>query len=250
MSPFCPPEHFETDQMSADPFQPRDAQQLFDNLLSDPRVTEYLPLVTHTSLEQTRLYIRLCTIGWNYGHAYMWALKDLELQQIVGVLEMRATLPRIEFGLMTSQKAGMKRFRPALEIFLKALRWASRQDGVYRIQVTCDPNGKSASCVERLGFVYEAHLTHWEARPARNPPLGDMLMFSMLHPFTQLTKLFEDESSPTQSSGAELILNNNVSKNIVTPTATAPIAKNVLETELFPSYSKLQPVTSGNSKTL
>ncbi|MCX8565429.1 MAG: Protein N-acetyltransferase, RimJ/RimL family [Glomeribacter sp. 1016415] len=250
MSQFCPPEHFETTQMVAEPFQLRDAQQLFDNLLSDSRVTEYISHATHTAIEQTKLYIRLTSIAWNYGHAYIWALKDRELEQIVGLLEMRPTLPRIEFGLLTSQKPGMKRFRPAIEIFIKALRWASRQDGVYRMQVTCDPKGKSASFVERLGFVYEAYLTNWEARPARNPPVGDMLMFSMLHPFAQLTKLFEDESSATQSSATELILNNNVSKNIVTPEAIAPIAKDVLETEIFPSHSKFQPVTSGNSKSL
>jgi len=53
------------------------------------------------------------------------------------------------------------------------------QPQIFRVDAYCAPQGAAASTMSKLGFVLEGRLLNWEARPNRNLPAGDSLLFAM-----------------------------------------------------------------------
>ncbi len=183
MKLFRPPKHFETSRILARPLCAADAPDVFHYLLSDPRVTWHLPLATHFSVEETIAYIRLCELGWRAGFFHIWGLVDKASGRIIGLVEMRAALPRVEFGVITTQQPDLKRRRALAMMTGHILEWLITQSHVYRIYACCDPHSEASRAVEHLGFRYEAQLTGWEARPNQNKPAGTINTYVLLRPF-------------------------------------------------------------------
>ncbi|RQR49490.1 N-acetyltransferase [Burkholderia sp. Bp9140] len=179
MPAFCPPTIIETDELRLRPFVDDDADALFEALLGDPVVTEWLPFPTHRSVAQTRTFIRHCRLGWASRTRFTWALEDRRSGRLVAAIDLAPTPPRAEIGVVTSRRDGHRRRRAGLAALLRLVDWLLAQPQLCRIHAYCAPEGNAASTMSRLGFTLEGRLTNWEPRPNRNLVAGDALLFAI-----------------------------------------------------------------------
>jgi len=179
MHAFYPPRFIESDELLMRPFVEDDAQELFDALLGDPAVTEWLVVPTHRSVADSRSFIESCRSGWVRRTRFTWALQDKASQRIVAAIDLKPALPRVEIGVITSQRPGHQRRRAGLQTLRKFIDWLMAQPQIFRVDAYCAPQGAAASTMSKLGFVLEGRLLNWEARPNRNLPAGDSLLFAM-----------------------------------------------------------------------
>lgn len=179
MPTFCPPTIIETDELRLRPFVDDDADALFEALLGDPVVTEWLPFPTHRSVAQTRAFIQHCRLGWASRTRFTWAMEDRQTGRLVAAIDLTPTPPRAEIGVVTSCRAGHRRRRAGLATLLRLLDWLLAQPQLCRIHAYCAPEGNAASTMPRLGFTLEARLANWEPRPNRNLVAGDALLFAI-----------------------------------------------------------------------
>jgi ribosomal-protein-alanine N-acetyltransferase len=179
MNTFCPPATIETDDIRLRPFTDADADALFETLLGDPAVTEWLPFPTHRHVDDTRLFIRSCQLGWNSRTCFTWAMEDLQSGRLVAAVELQPAPPRAEIGVITSRREGHRRRRAGLAALLRLIGWLLAQPQLCRIHAYCAPEGAAASTMTRLGFTLEGRLANWEPRPNRHLPAGDALLFAI-----------------------------------------------------------------------
>lgn len=179
MKTFSPPTLIETDELRMRPFVDGDADALFDALLGDPVVTEWLPFPTHRHVAETRAFIRHCRLGWDSMTRFTWALEDRKTGSLFAAIDLTPTPPRAEIGVVTSCRVGHRRRRAGLATLLQLIDWLLTQPQLHRIHAYCAPQGPAASTMPRLGFILEAKLTSWEPRPNRGIVAGDALLFAI-----------------------------------------------------------------------
>lgn len=182
MTAFRPPACIETDELILRPFMLADADQIYYAFCSDPRVTEWLPMPTHRSVEQTRAYIGWCVLGWERGVTFTWGLFGKTDGRLCALIELNVLLPRVELGVVTSSRPGHVRRKAGLSVLKKLTEWLIGQPQIHRLYACCAPEGKAAATMERLGFKFEGRLPNWEPRPNRNLSAGDVLMFAKTKP--------------------------------------------------------------------
>lgn len=177
------PEWIESDELILRPYTLADADQVYYALFSDPAVTEFLPMPTHRSVDDTRVYLNACIANWEgRGPTRTWGIFAKADGRLCASIELNIFLPRVEFGVAISHRPGHQRRRAGLAVLRKLIDWLMAQPGVYRLYACCDPQGKAAGTMERLGFVFETRLTNWEPRPNRNLSAADALVFVKTKP--------------------------------------------------------------------
>jgi [ribosomal protein S5]-alanine N-acetyltransferase len=179
MNTFFPPAVIETDEVRLRPFADPDAEELFETLLGDPAVTEWLPFPTHRHVDDTRLFIQSCQLGWNSRTCFTWAMEDRQSGRLVAAVDLQPEPPRAEIGVITSRREGHRRRRAGLAALLRLIGWLLAQPQLCRIHAYCAPEGAAASTMTRLGFTLEGRLANWEPRPNRQLPAGDALLFAI-----------------------------------------------------------------------
>lgn len=179
MDRFVPPRVIDIDEIRLRPFVDADADALFHTLLGDAAVTEWLPLPTHRSVDESRAFIRLCEEGWMRSAHFTWALEDRPGRRLLAAIELVPSLPRAELGVIISRRDGHRRRRASLVALLKLIDWLMAQPQLCRLNAYCAPQGLAASTMTRLGFTLEGRLRHWEARPNRAEQAGDALLFAI-----------------------------------------------------------------------
>lgn len=172
------PEWIESDELILRPFTLDDADQVYYALFSDPAVTEFLPIPTHPNVDFTRLYLNACIASWEgRGPNRTWGMFAKADGKLCASIELNIFLPRVEFGVAISQRPGYRRRRAGLTMLKKLIDWLMAQPEVYRLYACCDPEGKAAVTMEKLGFAFETRLANWEPRPNRNLSAADALVF-------------------------------------------------------------------------
>lgn len=179
MERFVPPRVIDIGEIRLRPFVDADADALFHTLLGDAVVTEWLPLPTHRSVDESRAFIRSCEEGWMRAARFTWALEDRASRTLLAAIELVPSLPRAELGVIISQRDGHRRRRASLTALLKLIDWLMAQPPLCRLNAYCAPQGLAASTMTRLGFTLEGRLPHWEARPNRAEQAGDALLFAI-----------------------------------------------------------------------
>lgn len=201
MTDFYPPRFIESDELLMRPLVNDDAQELYDALLGDPAVTEWLAFPTHRHLGDSLNFIELCRNGWAQRKRYTWILQDKTSQHIVAAIDLKPTLPRVEIGVITSCRPDRRRRRAGLQTLRQFIGWLMTQPQILRLDAYCAPQGAAASTMGKLGFSLEGRLVNWEARPNRNLPAGDSLVFAMTRapvpaPATVPLRIMEPAAAP------------------------------------------------------
>jgi [ribosomal protein S5]-alanine N-acetyltransferase len=193
MGSFSPPRLIETEHLWLRALVDSDAEQVFHALFGDPQVTEWLPMRTLESVDDARTYIRKLHRGWERGTLFTWGLEDKKTGHLCALIELRPNLPRIELGVVTSQRPTHRRRRAGLVALRKLVDWVMIQPGVYRLYACCSPQGHSAPVMEKLGFVLEGRLVNWDARPNLGMQVDDSLIFALTRqPEAQAAKASQD----------------------------------------------------------
>ena len=110
------------------------------------------------------MFAQRCQKAWTSGSAFPWAIIDKPSGAFMGVIELRLSPPKADFGYILGQKFWGRGF--ATEAPSGVVAWVMTQPSIFRIWATCHPdNVASASVLRKVGLTLEATLANWEARP-------------------------------------------------------------------------------------
>ncbi|WP_145915888.1 GNAT family N-acetyltransferase [Brevundimonas naejangsanensis] len=157
------PETFETERLRLRPVQRMDAADIFQYAGEIPP-TRFMPFQRHQDIADSLAFAQRCEGCWIEGSAFPWAVTEKMSERFLGVLELRLSPPKADFGYIFAEPFWGKGF--ATEAASAVVAWAIAQPSILRVWATCHPsNVASAAVLRRAGLSYEATLASWEARP-------------------------------------------------------------------------------------
>lgn len=158
------PEQFQTDRLHLRPVRRTDAQAIFRTYAGEAAPTRFMTFVRHGDVVESQAFAARCEACWTSGAAFPWALIEAASGKLVGVLELRLTPPKADFGYILGEAFWGRGY--ASEAASAVVAWAIAQPGIFRVWATCHPdNGASAAVLRKAGLRREATLANWEARP-------------------------------------------------------------------------------------
>jgi RimJ/RimL family protein N-acetyltransferase len=176
-----PPHRIETSRTVLRPVMESDAEAIFRGYSSSTTGILLMNFERHTAIEQAADLARLCARCWEDGSGYPWAVIAKATGEFLGVVEMRISPPKAEFGYVICERYWGRGY--ATEACQAVVDWVLAQPQMYRIQATCHPdNLASARVLRKLGLSMEARLENWEARPQLGEVAGPSLMFAKTRP--------------------------------------------------------------------
>ena len=168
-----------TDRLKLRPVEVADAQAIFDTYASCEAATRFMPFARQRELAESIAFAERCARGWQDGSAYPWAITDIKSGQFLGVIEIRLSPPKADFGYIIGEAFWDRGY--TTEAARAVVEWATTQPDIHRIWATCHPdNHASAAVLRKAGLSFEATLTHWENRPQLEETAGTSLLFSWL----------------------------------------------------------------------
>jgi [ribosomal protein S5]-alanine N-acetyltransferase len=133
--------------------------------------TRFMPFARHRSVADSVGFAERCEAVWIAGAAYPWAVLEKATGRFLGVIELRLSPPRADFGYIFREDSWGQGF--ATEAASAVVGWAIAQPSIFRVWATCHPdNSASAAVLRKVGFIHEATLENWEARPQLNERAG------------------------------------------------------------------------------
>jgi ribosomal-protein-alanine N-acetyltransferase len=164
------PETFETDRLRLRPVELSDAEDIF-RYAGEVSPTRFMPFQRHQDIADSVTFAQRCVDCWVSGSAFPWAVTEKMSGRFLGVLELRLSPPKADFGYIFAEPFWGNGF--ATEAASAVVAWAITQPSILRVWATCHPrNGASAAVLRRAGLSYEATLASWEARPQLDEVAG------------------------------------------------------------------------------
>jgi ribosomal-protein-alanine N-acetyltransferase len=151
------PATFRTARLKLRPIAMKDSRAIFDTYAQDEEVARYLTWQPHQSLEDTQAFIADC-LATPTTVTRTYVVTGREDGSIRGVFDLRHPAPHhMEFGYALARRWwGMGLMTEALT---EIVRWALRQENVFRIGSMCDvENIGSARVMEKAGLIREGML--------------------------------------------------------------------------------------------
>src|SRR3989442_12348111 len=93
---------WETDRILARPPTSADAQVVFENYASDPKVAQYMPWRPHRDVAETLEFLGRCERVWVDGSAFPWSLWLKNTGEFVGFFEIRVHGNAVDMGYALS----------------------------------------------------------------------------------------------------------------------------------------------------
>jgi [ribosomal protein S5]-alanine N-acetyltransferase len=153
------PEKIETDRLILQRLRYEDAEEIFYCYASKPDATKFLSWKTHSSVEQTRSFLRYAIESWNHGTDYGFSVRVKENRKLAGGFGLINELGKIQLGYVLSpthwnQGYATEACKSVIEI-LKSLP-------VFRVGTFVDvDNAASIRVLEKCGLIQEARLEKW-----------------------------------------------------------------------------------------
>lgn len=141
-----------------------DAEAIFRTYAGEAAPTRFMPFERHRDLADSIAFAERCESCWASGSAFPWAVTETSSGRFMGVVELRLSPPRADFGYIFGEPFWGQGF--ASEAASVVVAWAIAQPSIHRVWATCHPgNTASAAVLRKAGLRYEATLANWEARP-------------------------------------------------------------------------------------
>jgi [ribosomal protein S5]-alanine N-acetyltransferase len=152
-----------------------DAEELFDRIASDPKVTRYLSWTPHPDVDETR---RVIAELFNVGDERTWLIESRETGEAIGLCGWRRPVSHsAELGYCLARdwwRRGI--MSEVLPLLLDALR---RDPTVFRVWAVCHvDNTGSARVLERSGLQPEGRLVRFGLFPNLSQDPQDTLLFA------------------------------------------------------------------------
>lgn len=155
-----------------------DAEEIFYSYASKPEATKYLSWPTHTSIEDTRKFLRYALEAWYWGTDYSFSIRLIENNQYVGTFGVINEKGKLQFGYVFAPSKWGHGY--ATETVQKMMPLLRSQQEVFRIGTFVDAeNIASQKVLERAGLVAEARLPHWHRFVNQNNRPKDCILFRL-----------------------------------------------------------------------
>jgi len=142
-----------------------------------------MPFERHQDIADSVSFAQRCEDCWLSGSAFPWAVTEKVTEVFLGVLEMRLSPPKADFGYIFAESHWGNGF--ASEAVSAAVAWAIAQPPILRVWATCHPaNVASAAVLRRAGLSYETTLDNWEARPQLDEAAGPSDFYALVRSAT------------------------------------------------------------------
>lgn len=179
-SPMRPPEEFHTHRLRLRPVALTDAADIF-RYASEPAPTRFMTFERHRDIAESVAFAERCEDCWTSGSAFQWAVIETASGRLAGVLELRLSPPKADFGYILGEPFWGHGF--ASEAASAMVAWAIDQTEIFRVWATCHPdNAASAAVLRKAGLSYEATLGNWESRPQLGEFAGPSDFYALTKP--------------------------------------------------------------------
>ena len=174
-----PPKSLKTDRLSLRKAKLADAEAIFRQYATDPEVTKYVSWRAHRNLEETRDYMRMCSLAWDVGRAFHWVIERAADKQVMGMMIARADAGKWELGYVLARQHWGRGFMT--EALQELIAWALKQKDIYRVWAVCDvDNLASARVMEKSGMQREGVLRRWSVHPNLSPEPRDSYCYAIV----------------------------------------------------------------------
>lgn len=150
----------ETERLILRKFEITDAQNMFDNWVTNPNVTKYLTWQPYTNVDDVKAYIQFCIDNYRNNDNYNWVIEYKENGQAIGgisVVEVREEINAVTVGYCLGEKYWRKGIMT--EAFKRVIDFLFKEVEVERIESTHDVNNpNSGKVMEKCGLQYEGTL--------------------------------------------------------------------------------------------
>lgn len=135
----------------------------------------------HRDIAESVAFAERCEGCWKSGSAFPWAVIETSSGALAGVLELRLSPPKADFGYILGEPFWGRGL--ASEAASAVVAWAIAQPEIFRVWATCHPgNGASAAVLRKAGLSYEATLANWESRPQLGEIAGPSDCYALAKP--------------------------------------------------------------------
>ncbi len=158
------PDSFETARLILRPVARGDARAIFTGYAQDPEVVRFVMWRPHHGLADTEAYIAAC-LSTPADKSRSYALIAREGGQLLGNFALRRPdLHRLDCGYVLARQYWGHGLMT--EVLSLAVRWAMRQNDIWRIGAVCDvENLASARVMEKAGLAREGIRRRWLVHP-------------------------------------------------------------------------------------
>ncbi len=140
-----------TERLELRPFEPSDAQAVFDVYASKPDVTKYMAFPTHRSVAEAVEFVDTAALRLARGEAIVWAIRFQTGPALVGGIGLEYRGPEWETGFIIGREYWGQGIVP--EALRAVLAFSRDVLELSRLQGRCDvENPKSARVFEKCGF--------------------------------------------------------------------------------------------------
>lgn len=137
-----------------------DADEIFYTYASKPEATRYVSWPTHSSLSETRAYLRYAVKAWDDGTEYTFSVRLKESNRLIGSFGIVNEDGKLQFGYVFSPTQWGNGF--ATEVCQHLLPLLQVMDKIYRIGTLVDADNKaSVRVLLKSGMLEEASLVKW-----------------------------------------------------------------------------------------
>jgi [ribosomal protein S5]-alanine N-acetyltransferase len=174
-----PPKSLKTDRLSLRKAKLADAEAIFRQYATDPEVTKYVSWRAHRNLEETRDYMRMCSLAWDVGKAFHWVIECALDKQVMGMMIARVDAEKWELGYVLARQHWGRGFMT--EALRELIAWALKQEDIFRVWAVCDvENLASARVMEKSGMQREGVLRRWSVHPNLSPEPRDSYCYAIV----------------------------------------------------------------------
>ena len=175
------PEQLRTARLLLRTPQLSDAEAIFANYATDPKVTRYLVWRPHADLAQTRTFLESRLKGWETGQALAWAITLPPDDRCIGMIDLRLGTGKADIGYVLSRAYWGRGLMT--EAVRAVVDTAFRLPDIYRVWAVCDvDNVASARVLEKAGMEFEGILRRWVLHPGVNPVPRDCRCYAKVTP--------------------------------------------------------------------
>lgn len=156
------PDGFQTRRLHLRPIMMADARPIFDGYAQDPDVSRYLSWRPHTSIGQTKAYVKACLTATTFRTYVLVRQTD---GAVIGTFDLRHSgLTCMSYGYVLARAFWGQGLMT--EVLTEVVGWALRQPSIWRVGDVCDvENLASARVMEKAGLEREGVLRRWCVHP-------------------------------------------------------------------------------------
>jgi len=173
------PDGFQTARLRLGPIAVEDSGPIFDGYAGDAEVTKFLTWRPHRSIADTDAYIAHC-LDTPATMARTYVLTGGADGAVRGAFDLRRPAPhRLDLGYVLARRWWGQGLMT--EALAEVVRWALRQESVFRIGAVCDvENIGSARVMEKAGLVREGVWRRWLVHPNISDEPRDCYSYAMV----------------------------------------------------------------------